>query len=391
MPDINKMKKSLLFTLVLLLPVTGVSFGQHSSFYLGVSWNTEQNGGKYGPAMAEYFEACLHKELINKYPCATLISNNSVHYLLYLERERALLESDHSDENFKAIGSAYGCDYLVKLEITFLGNDAVLNAICCHMRTDKVLVRIVKQCQNYNTKGGSLDLIEKMAAKMVRDLKTREICSFTGNVDISFKSVLDTTENEEYEKYCNGGESKYLKITKHHVSSEKTWALEKLSYFRTTGTVKEYTLDEQTVTEEDGCYQCPSGRMGGRTYTEKTTTRMNYEGLSRESMENGVHVDDSRIELRFYTDSTYTLTVAATSKPGTYIETHETHAEGTCDNINTPPETKTKTLEAAAPIILGPYKGCALDPFLKQKETIHKTDPETGAEVTIEVHFYLAR
>ena len=132
--------------------------------------------------------------------------------------------------------------------------------------------------------------------------------------------------------------------------------------------------------------------MGGRTYTEKHTKYAVVDGLSQESQEKGLPIDDARIELKFKDDDTYFVFVEATSRKGDLKESKEVKSEGTCDVIQPKKDTLTQKADVPLNYTSGPYNGTSKDKILKEKpDPIIKIDPVTGEKSTYYLEFDLKR
>lgn len=385
------MKTRIFITLVLLLSVIGFTSAQQTKFFVKINSPAEGDSNLLGIALSNWFEVSLKNSLKKKYPCAATISNYDINNLLELERKKELLAADDGGETLGETGRSMGCDYLVAFNINIVGKNVFLNAFCAYLRNDKVISRVSEQCPDVYSSDKAVDIVERMADKVVEGLKTREICTYKGTVIITVKSHKENTEKDEYPVSCNGTEQVYKINSKSQTSETDNWNLTKTSKIEGSGTVKQEIYDELITEEENGCYACPSGREGGRTYYERAITTMDVEGLSQESVENGKHVDDSTIKLEFYPDSTYTIEIKATSQKGPVVVTKEEHAEGTCDIINNHTTKETSLYDAPLPLVLGPFKGNSLCKTLKEKNVEKTTDPETGEVKEITFEFELTR
>jgi hypothetical protein len=172
-----------------------------------------------------------------------------------------------------------------------------------------------------------------------------------------------------------------------HTKSD--WKLQRKGIPWAGGTMEFDMSERSKLVVENGCYQCPSGRQGGRTYTREKSFKVNGSGLSTESSYKGKPQDDTRIELQFLEDGTYILTARGTSKPATGDEKEIEKAEGTCDNISPNSTPIPRDITIPLKVILGPFPGKSTDKILEQKDTIKKRNPLTNEMETITFDFTL--
>jgi hypothetical protein len=83
--------------------------------------------------------------------------------------------------------------------------------------------------------------------------------------------------------------------------------------------------------------------------------------------------------------------VKAASKKGDLIEKITKHAEGTCDNISSPPETNTRKADIPLKQTFGPFQGTSLDKTLTGKDSFTVIDPITEEKTTYSFEFNLKR
>jgi len=133
-------------------------------------------------------------------------------------------------------------------------------------------------------------------------------------------------------------------------------------------------------------------RKGARIYNEKFSKSAKVEGLSNESVADDQQIEDARAAITFFENGTYTLKVKAASKKGNLKLITEKHAEGTCDNQNTPPENIEKKADVPLnEVTFGPFSGTSLDKVLINKGTITTIDPITKEKTSISYDYNLKK
>ncbi len=380
------MKKQILIIILLLIAVIKIPAEVKPNFFI-VMKSSDDTDGLRAKAILFALEAGITQRLRKDYTCAEYLTSESVANSLKLERTRELLGS--GDPNIlQKIGEALGCDYLIVLEAKIWKGSTSISAFCLDNRKVQALSRAFGTAPYGDA---AIDAVGKVTNQLFNGLKTIEICPFKGTIDITIISEKDTTEVETYDVYCNNSDQTYRKEEYTNIHTASTWNLEKKNLHWTDGDMSFHEEEYYTLTEENGCYKCKSGREGGRTLKIKRSYTVDGRGVSHESVRNGKKQLDTRSELIFYEDSTYSLHVQGTSKPSNANEKNVISAEGTCDNIS--PQNKTIKKEVAVPLnlILGPFKGCALNKILKHKNTIKTVDPDTHEKETISYEFNLEK
>jgi hypothetical protein len=376
------MKTRLIFILNMFLLMPAFVSAANPRFYIMTS------GNQKGTAVYEsYIESCLFKELKKNFPCVDYSDESTVAAILELERQKQLLGA--GDDNALAnIAGAMGCEYLVGCNVLLSENSLTISLFCMDNKRLKTIARASSQ-SGINEAG--LDAVESTCKQLVEGLKEYEICPFTGPITVEVNSSLNTSKTDTYEVYCNGGDGLYKKVSETDKTSHMLWQLEKTAKYTTSGSVEYQNSEITNVEEQNDCYSCASGRKGPRMYTEETTATAEVRGLSKESVSEGQQIEDARAQLVFNPDGTYFLTVKAASKKGDLIEKITKHAEGTCDNISSPPETNTRKADIPLKQNFGPFQGTSLDKTLTGKDSFTVIDPITEEKTTYTFEFNLRR
>lgn len=359
-------------------------------FFVVIKFNGTDTEIKSIEGLDGLFLTRFSDKLKENFPCAFENDSKVIATLITHEYNRQILGSG-SDDWYKSIADAHDIDYLVSLELgVALGSEFIAYAACIPYRIkDKIpIVREYTRCR-YNATSGSemIKASEDLADKLIDGLKKYEICPFTGPVNLTKTSTLDSTNVQQYMVYCNQMDQQYRKTTDIHNSSYSEWHLQKKGRYQAEGTMTFYATQKSETVENNPCHACASGREGSRSYTEKRSMEVRGSGISHASIYKGEKQDDTRIELVFLDDGTYVIIVKGTSEPATGNDIVSRHAEGTCDNM--PPETKTEPREIKIPlmVVFGPFTGKASDKILQQRDTKNINDPVSGEKSTITIDF----
>lgn len=372
-----------LFICILIISVgIGKADAAKPKFFIQ-TYATGDEGGKLAEAYLGYFETLVFDGLKKTFPCVEINSSSTVSSLLSHERMRQLLGSGN-DNALQNIAGAMGCEYLVCLKVNVSNNTALITAFCMDSKKAETLAR-TSETASHGSAG--ISAMEKVAKKLVEDLKEYEICPYYGPVTIEVKSDLDDTSTDYINGPC-GGDMATITSTKKSNSTMK-WELKKVARNACTGTAK-YDLNEKlTIDSNYPCYKCKNGDQGSAKITETKESEAKTEGLSNESVSEGKQVDDARVKLVFLENGTYSVLVQATSKKGVLTETTEKKVEGICENESEPKDSKSKSIDLPIKVVFGPYQGTKEDKVLQQKET---KDISQGKEkATLTLDFTLTR
>lgn len=385
------MKSRIMILLLLLIGFCPGSQAQKSKFFIA-SHLVGSGDLQHLEGMVSYFTTQFRSKLTERYPCAKVKTDEEIKKTIQTEREKSLGGSE-SARGLTDIGRDLECDYLINLEIgTLIGEKFIVSASCIPYRT-KFPTMHFSSVSNDSPGSGQQkkNNCDEVADKIVDGLKNTEICPYRGSILVEIKTERDDHAVDTYPVYCNGRDGIYKKESKDHKSSETIWTLTKKNSYSVGGTIACDITETSEMEEQNDCYTCSSGRKGGRTYSEKSRSSVKIQGLSNESTAENQHVEDARAEIKFLEDGTYTLRVKAASKWGDLQRTKDIHAEGSCDNLNTPPERTVKKADIGLNEIFGPFTGTSIDKELSQKQTITKIDPVSKEHTTISFDFNLKR
>lgn len=362
---------------------------QRSSFMLKFETKDTTATRRQTLVLCAQLQDMVIKWILKEFPCAEITIDESLRATLSWQRQRALLGGD-VDEDLKALADALGLnDYLISLQVNPLGGRSALSAKCVNLKSSKtVAMDLVASGEGLEA---AVDACEEFAKRFVRKLAYLEICPYKGPVHVTVQSRRNKEEKEEYPVYCNQSDQMYKKSTKIAKDATTDWDLQKAGRESAAGTVHFRNRERTEIVEENGCYQCPSGRQGSRTSTRITTAAETIDGLSEDSLRDGKKQKDARITLRFNEDDTFTVYIKVASRDGTREERIEEKAEGTCDIKTGPPKTVEGKVDVALEDRLGPFVGSPLDKVLRGKATETKVDPGSEEETTTSIDFELKR
>lgn len=342
-------------------------------FFIQTMATGDQNGKVASGGMG-YFESITANKIEEAFPCAEVNSTSVIATLLNHEREKQLLGTG-DDNALQNIARAMGSEYLVCLKIFVSGQTSQVTAFCMDSKKAKTLARVT-ETTTYGDQ--TVDAFERVAKKLVDDLKEYEICPYTGPVTIEIKSELDDSKTETMPAPCGNGDIVTITTIRKSNSTLK-WELNKYAVRAADGDANYDLKEKMTVESVYSCYKCDYAQ-GEAKITETTESEAKTEGLSSESISEGKQVKDARIKLDFLDDGTYTILVEATSKRGTMKVITEKKVEGVCENESETKDEVNKNINIPIKAVFGPYKGTINDKALHQNET---KDISDGKEKTM--------
>ncbi len=376
------MTRFLMLLFLFTITVTFYSEAAKPKFFIQTSASGDE-GGKLAEAYLGYFETLVSNNLEKTFPCIEINSISAVRSLLELERMKQLLGTG-DDNALSNIAGSMGCEYLVSLKVTVKNNTAIITAFCMDSKKTKTLARATETAAHGSA---GLSAMEKVAKKLVDDLKEYEICAYTGKVTIEVESEKEETTSSS--AICDNG----IITTQIKVKSKSNlkWELNKNGLRKGDGDVS-YDLNENTETTiNNPCYICPNGQKVIAQINEKKDVEAKTNGLSNESVSEGQKTADCRIKIVFLTDGTYHILVEATSQKGKMKTTVDKKVNAPCADgkEEKPKEPRNNEIEVPLKIVLGPYKGTTEDKVLSQNES---KDLSQGKEkTTVKINFSLSR
>ncbi|MHC1775399.1 MAG: hypothetical protein AB9834_08310 [Lentimicrobium sp.] len=379
------MKKSTIFLLLVAIVAVSDVYAQKPHFFIECNQAMGDTSQKYSNAFARL----VADEIKEAFPCSRVNTQSDIVRKLDSLRFRTLIGDFEGD--LPSFCDMLAHDYWIHLRMIDYteGRVSIIARCFKYKKIDCLADAGMVRCGNSFS-----ELTEgcKKITKTLIDMMSKfEICPFTGPVNLTIQSEYDTTTKQEYPVYCNEMDQTYVREETIYKRTDSKWQLERKGIPRATGTMS-FTMSESSSLEvQSGCYQCSSGRKGGRVYTRTNSFNTEGSGLSTESSYNGNKQDDTRIEIEFFEDGTYILTAKGTSKPARGYGKEDEKAEGSCDNIPSDPRSIPREITLPLRVVLGPFPGKSTDEILRQKDTIKKRNPVSNEMETITYEFVLEK
>lgn len=365
--------------LLTLLLVNNNLLRAKSRFFIATSGNCEE-----AEECLQYFESRIFNNLKKDFPCVEISSQSNVAAVLEHERQRTLLGGKPQD--LASIGYSMNGEYLVSLKVRILQATALIEAFCIDTRTNKTISRVFFKSAPGDA---AIDAVENASEQLVEGLKKYEICPFTGPINVTVKTERNNKEVESYAVYCNGVDGTFHREESISSNSVATWKLNKTQKYTTSGSLSYSLFEESIIEEQNPCALCPSGKKGPIIQNEKTERSANINGLSNESVAEGIQINDARTEITFLDNGTYIIKIKAASNQGVLKIKTDLKIEG-CEKISSN-EIINKKADVPLDEILGPFNGTSSDKVLSGSKTIVREDSETKEKTTITYNFNLRK
>lgn len=377
------MRKVRIMYFIILLLTSFRMAAQRPAFYIQCS----KAMGDQAPLYIDNFERVVEKFIYEAFSCAKTTTRGMLEARLQWEKAYQEMGGDRP----LSLCSYLKHDYLIDLAMIEMPDGIQISAKCFHSKSKKARASVTKYFITPIDYKAFAEGCTQVARLLVEGMEKYEICAFTGPVTLTQTLETDSSENIEYSVYCNGNDGIHRKESHIYKRTHSQWNLIRTGIPRTEGTMTFDIFEETSRSEMNDCHRCPSGRQGGRVYSETTTFRVEGSGLSRESRQDGKPQEDARIELDFREDGTYLVRVYATSNPVKGTEQEKTQAQGTCDLIPLKNQSKPRTARVPLKAVFGPFPGKASDKTLQQKETLQSIDPITGEKSNLSIELSLAQ
>jgi len=338
---------------------------------------------------ANAYARLVADELKEAFPCSSVNTQSDIVKKLDSLRFRTLMGDFEGD--MPSFCDMLAHDHFIYLKLTDYTEGRIMVIARCFKYKKVDCIADAGNIRCGNSFEELTQACRSMTQRLIDMLSKYEICPFTGPVNLTIQSEYDTATKQEYPVYCNEMDQTYVREETIYKRTDSEWQLQRKGIPRAKGTMS-FTMSESSSLEvQNGCYQCPSGRMGGRIFTRTNSFNVEGSGLSTESSYNGNKQDDTRIEIEFLEDGTYILTAKGTSKPARGYGKENEKAEGTCDNIPSDPRSIPREITLPLRVVLGPFPGKSTDEVLQQKDTIKKRNPVSNEMETITYDFTLEK
>jgi hypothetical protein len=356
-------------------------------------------GFKMPDGVAAALENNVESLMRKQFPCADYITPHDLRNLVGFLRMRGLVgvpadQQAEYEQQLQALGGAVGADYLVVLKAIPGGPGRwMLDGKWLDVRKREALAM---ELEEFPANGDALvDASERITDKLVDAAAYYEICPYTGPVKIKIHSTRSKHNRVEHLVSCNNQDQQYVKTTTFDRTEDTNLDLQRTGRIWATGEVQYDSREIQELEEQDPCHLCPSGKRGPRIYTERLRTDIKIAGFSQESSTKDHQFTDLRLYLKFDKNGTYTLELVGASKPGTKRVRIERKAEGVCDTEFDKKPGDGNDITTAFDVPLGAitekFQGTPRDKELVGHKEIHRKNPATEEETTIEVDFQLHR
>lgn len=377
------MKNVTLFILFSLVAAVTVSAQKSSALIV----HQRSGDSALTRSMSVNLENSLVSDLKKEFPCLEVTTQDKIHAKLNQLRQMALLGSE-ANYTIEDVGKSFNYDYMFSINTTQAAGDLFRIEIRCYKKKEVYSF----EWANVNTSPDSYPAdCEQLSTSLMERLKRFELCAFRGNVTLTIETERDTTVKASYMVYCDGMDRQFSSEEVTQSRTKTIWTLKKTNTEHAEGDVSIFMYEEKSYEEDNPCYRCQSGREGGRTYKNKSTFNVDSEGISTESIFEGKPHADARIKLYFEENSTYNITVNATSKTFTDDESWEMEAVGTCDNIPRESTTKNREEDVFTNQTFYSFPGKSTDLYLIQNDTKSWIDPVTHERTTITIDFNLSK
>ena len=389
------MKTRSVILLFLVLLAFENSMAKEIHFFLKVKLLTSNGDNRPIEGAVSYFVTKLDNEMKKDFPCTVITTDKDIAALLKHDRERQLLGSGETGA-LESARDALNCDYLITLNLSIMGAQfVVLAKIIPYKGKDIQPIAIAMDKSAYSENAGHemLKACDNVVAKLMKSLKKMEICPFQGPVNVTFTSHAQKETSEEYPVFCNNQDETFKKTTFRYEVAETEIKLQKVGVEYASGNMIFSENDSIGEIEENGCYKCPSGRMGGRTNTKTTITKELVNDFSNRSTKDGKFISDVRIKLIFNNDSTYKVSIkGAMKRTGKYTQLVEEKAEGTCDVKNKVPDVYHRdSVAVPCRFLFGPFKGAPSQKKFKEIQDKLFSDTIMGYESKLHIELDLKR
>jgi hypothetical protein len=378
------MKTKILLLIFILTLNLSVIQAAKPQFMVVISQEADMNDTNVGfciQTLTAYIRSGFKQQL----PCAELQEMDDIATMLKFQRMQALLGTPGADE-INNIAGGLGIEYLIIVNASTMNGMINCSARCFFYKK--------KECiAEGNFRNSIQDIIEcahQVARKMIKELSDLEICPFKGTINVTVKTERRDQQVESHPVFCNQSDGLYRRETNINNNSNMVWKLNKSGKNTTGGSVNISLYEETTIEEQNDCAACPNGKQAPRMLNERTVKQANVEGLSNESVFEGIKIDDARTTIKFNEDSTYTIMVEAASRSGDSKLKTETKIEGSCEKENKA-DKQDKKVDIPLFEIFGPFKGTSFDKVLTGSDTNVRDDNSIKEKTTIIYDFNLKK
>ena len=378
------MKTKILLLIIILTMNLSVIQAAKPQFMIVISQEADMHDTNVAYCI-QVLTAYIRSGFKQQLPCADLQAMEDIAIMLKFQRMQALLGTPGADE-INNIAGGLGIEYLIIVNASTMNNRILCTASCFFYKKKECIAE-----GNFRNSVQNIDeCVHQVARKMIKELSDLEICPFKGTINVTVKTERRDQQVESHPVFCNQSEGLYRHETNINNNSNMVWKLNKTGKNTTNGSVNISLYEETTLEEQNDCAPCPNGKQAPRMLNESTVKQANVEGLSNESVFEGIKIDDARTTIKFNEDSTYTIMVEAASRSGDSKLKTETKIEGSCEKVN---KTDKEDKKVDIPLfeIFGPFKGTSFDKVLTGSDTNVRDDASIKEKTTITYDFNLKK
>lgn len=342
------------------------------------------------------FEDIISSILRKEIPCAEIITRNDIKIMIQFDRDRALLNPD-IESNLEAIGGAMGCNILINITISKIGDTYYLSGSTLSTRNTKAAGKYTGQADINSL----VKSFQKFANDMARDLLAQEICAYKGDFTYSLvKTYKDIEENNG----LPGIDCEFKKTKKEDDKTEETWIFNKVKRLQAEANVN-YTFNFiKSESEHSTCNHCQvmegdylldqfepnKANMNFSNVITETYSATKIANLDPEAKYEQYH---AVVKIAFNTlANNYTIHVKAISEPAKWTK-KSVYRESGCPYHKNSENEIGGTYPVSIDRTFGPFLGSPYEKSLKKTETKTYIDPDSnGKGITVEtVTFNLTR
>lgn len=326
------------------------------------------------------------------FSCVTVLTRSVFRNDLRNDFEQA--SSGSGSTGSEQFGRLCKYDYLLKIHWNSFESGA------SHVAAQVFSLKPAKVVGEASLLGRGMDVAavaKEVAGKLVEDLSANEFCPFKGTLTIDQTDKQEVTEKVETpvvmydpvrKQMCTGTSTSTFTRTE---EMKTHWEIQRVGKGASVAGLQSELTEFTEEKEENDCYTCASGRVGGRIWNRTTIKRFAADSVSAQSPVAEGNTNDARIEIQFQDDSTYVLLVKATSEfeKNCTITIRET-AKGTCDSKD-----ERQTMETSNSLFLksklGPFKGTNKDTELSGSGTVQLPVTTEGEHSELVYSFRFSR
>lgn len=379
------MKKSFLFLMFFSIFAVSAVWAQKPHFFIECNQARGDTAQKYANAFARL----VATEISDAFPCAKVNTQSDIVNKLDSLRFHYLMGDIEGD--LPSFCDELVHDFWIHLVLIDYDEGRTMVVARCFKYKKIDCIADAGNVRCGNSLAALTEACKTITKRLIDKLSKFEICPFTGPISLTIDSEYDTLTTQDYEVYCNAMDQTYHREESINKSVHSEWQMERKGIPRADGDMIFKWSESSGLSVENGCYTCPSGRKGGRSYSSKKSFYIEGSGISTESIHNGEKQDDCRVEIEFLENGTYILTAKGTSKPVQGEERELEKAEGTCDNIAANPVSIPREITLPLKVVLGPFPGKSTDETLEQNSTITRRNPISNEKETIKYEFSLTK